>query len=287
MAGNTVAQVVGLEREKEFVFKNTFQAAEFPGGVIKTEASVAYFERFYDDWVAENYAAWQMAGNMNAVKFSFPPYPLTVVGANIYVGNGSFPLGGNFLNKPFRISVYANDGENGMPGTLIDSISVLATNYEWISVTGLNALVTGDFYVAMTQLSNSPDCVPIGVDETAPKANRSYLHNVYTGSPWVLSPYQDFMIHVYITNTVGMNEVIASDAVNTFPNPAHEYLTIENIPQFDLITVYTMAGTKVEELATKNDPVVRLDVSGFPPGLLTLHFTGKKGESCSRKFVKN
>ena len=52
----------------------------------------------------------------------------------------------------------------------------------------------------MIQGSMSPNCAPIGVDETQPKAYKSYSRNVGTGSPWVLSPYQDFMMHAVVSS---------------------------------------------------------------------------------------
>ena len=54
------------------------------------------YELLYDDGTAENYAAWQLPGNMNAVKFTPKGYPANVVGAKLFVGDGSFPAGGSY-----------------------------------------------------------------------------------------------------------------------------------------------------------------------------------------------
>lgn len=172
-----------------------------------TQATVTWcvpagpYELLYDDGTAENYAAWQLPGNMNAVKFTPKGYPASVVGGKFYVGDGSFPAGGNFLGKDFAVEVYKADGPSGMPGTKLDSTGVTVNSYGWINVTGLDAeIVAGDFYLVMVQLSTSPDCVPIGVDESLPKAYKSYSRNVGTNSPWVLSPYQDFMMHAVVSS---------------------------------------------------------------------------------------
>jgi hypothetical protein len=158
------------------------------------------YELLYDDGSAENFAAWQLPGNMNAVKFTPQGYPANVVGAKLFVGDGSFPVGGVIDGAGFGVAVY-NVGTNGMPGTMLDSVAASVTNYGWVNVTGLDATITsGDFFIVMIQGTISPDCAPIGVDETAPKAYKSYSRNVVNNSPWVLSPYQDFMMHAVVAS---------------------------------------------------------------------------------------
>ncbi len=171
------------------------------------------YELLYDDGTAENFAAWQVPGNMNAVKFTAKGYPAKVVGGKFFVGDGSFPAGGNFMGKQFAVEVYKADGASGMPGTRVDSTGVTVNSYGWINVAGLNATIaSGDFYLVMVQLSLSPDCVPIGVDESLPKAYKSYSRNISTSSPWVLSPYQDFMMHAVVSGPMADDD----NAVATF-----------------------------------------------------------------------
>ena len=160
------------------------------------------YELLYDDGTAENFAAWQLPGNMNAVKFTPKGYPAKVVGGKFFVGDGSFPVGGNFMGKKFRVDVYKADGTNGMPGTFVDSASVTVNSYGWINAAIPNAheIASGSFYLVMVQLSAEPNCVPIGVDESLPKAYKSYSRNVVAGSPWALSPYQDFMMHAVVSS---------------------------------------------------------------------------------------
>jgi hypothetical protein len=160
------------------------------------------YELLYDDGSAENFAAWQLPGNMNAVKYTPKGYPAKVVGGKFFVGDGSFPVGGNFMGKKFRVDVYKADGTNGMPGTFVDSASVTVNSYGWINAAIPNAheIASGSFYLVMVQLSAEPNCVPIGVDESLPKAYKSYSRNVVAGTPWVLSPYQDFMMHAVVSS---------------------------------------------------------------------------------------
>ncbi len=162
------------------------------------------YEIVYDDGVAENYIAWFFGGNMNAVKFTPAGYPADVTGGKVYVGDGTYPAGGTFLGVDFGIAVYDDNGVNGMPGTLLDSIVVTPNDFGWVEFSGLTATIEdGDFYIAMVQGGNYPDCAPIGVDETPPQKFRSYSRNLGAGAAWSVSAYQDFMIHAMVDGPQG------------------------------------------------------------------------------------
>jgi hypothetical protein len=162
------------------------------------------YEILYDDGTAENFAAWQQPGNMNAVKFTPMGYPAVVVGGKFFVGDGSFPAGGNIMGAAFGVSVKLADGPGGMPGTTVDSVEASVTNLGWVTVEGLNAVIaSGDFYLVMTQGSVAPNCAPIGVDQTQPSYYKSYSRNIVAGGAWALSPYQDLMMHAIVVGAAG------------------------------------------------------------------------------------
>jgi hypothetical protein len=248
-------------------------------------ADSGYIVYTYDDGIAENYCAWQVTGNMMAVKFILNSNAASIAGARVFVGDGSFPAGGNILNQPFLVSVYASDGLNGLPGTLIDSISATVTNYGWVKITGLNAFVTADFYISITQLSNSPDCIPIGVDETAPKVSQSYARNVINGNPWVLSPYQDLMINALINTNVGLDEPQASEEVKIYPNPANESVKIEFSEPMKTITLKNSSGQIVLSQNINNQPAFFINTSSMLSGIYFISFDTANGDSLTRKLV--
>lgn len=252
---------------------------------LSKQLSDNYITFTYTDGTAENYCAWLLAGNMNAVKFSLSTYPASIVGASIYVGGGSFPVGGSILNQPFRVSVYDSDGENGLPGTLIDSISAVVTNYEWVFITGLHALVTRDVYIAITQLSGAPDCIPIGVDETLPKVNQSYSRNVLTGSPWVLSPYQDLMINVLISTNVGLDDPKAPKLISLSPNPANETVTLEFPAEMESLLIMNANGQNIFKTDLINQSTIYINTSHYLSGIYYIRFIDAKGDSFIRKLV--
>jgi len=248
-------------------------------------ADSGYIVYTYDDGIAESYSSWQVAGNMMAVKFILNSNAASIVGARVFVGDGSFPVGGNILNQPFLVSVYASDGENGFPGTLIDSVSATVTNYGWVTVKGLNAFVTADFFIAITQLTNAPDCIPIGVDETAPKVSQSYAGNVVNGNPWVLSPYQDLMINALISTNVGWDEPQASEEVKMYPNPASETVKIEFTTPMKTITLKNASGQILLSQNITNQPAFFIYTSSMISGIYFISFDTSNGDSLTRKLV--
>jgi len=266
--------IAGLDQNSVPFSKNTCRTA-----------SDDYFIYSYDDGVAENYCAWQLAGNMNAVKFILHSASASIVGARVYVGNGSYPAGGEILNQPFLVSVYANDGENELPGTLLDSVSSTVTNYEWVTVTGLQALVTNDFYIAITQLSNAPDCIPVGVDETLPKYNQSYSRNVLMGNPWALSPYQDMMINALLSTNVGLDDTQISNRVKISPNPADEIVRLEFPPEINSISVVNTTGQTIYKTDITNQSILTMNTSIFLQGIYYIIFTSDKGNFLNTKLV--
>jgi hypothetical protein len=161
-------------------------------------------EMIFDDGTAENYTAWQFAGNKYAVKFTPQGYPAKISGAKFMIGDGPY---GVTVGTPFQVLVCKADAE-GLPGETIDSVPAMVNNLGWMTVNGLNATITsGDFFIVMEQGSPSPNCAYLGVDETLPLVNRSYSRNEINGEEWQLSAYQDFIIRPIVScpDTSGYN----------------------------------------------------------------------------------
>ncbi|MBK6344597.1 MAG: carboxypeptidase regulatory-like domain-containing protein [Bacteroidales bacterium] len=177
------------------------------------------YEALYDDGTAENYAAWALPGNVNAVKFTPAGYPAHIYGGRIFVGDGTFPNNNTgFIGTTFGAVVYAADGANGLPGTTLDSISVTVNNLGWVDFTGLDAVVaSGSFYLGMVQGAVSPNCAPVGIDQTLPTVYRSYSRNVGTGGNWGLSPYQDMMIRAFMSGPVDSDDATLASNVRRSP----------------------------------------------------------------------
>jgi hypothetical protein len=161
----------------------------------------------YDDNSAEDFVAWNNPGGVVAVKFTPAGYPARVIGGKLFVGDGMFPEGGMWLGTEMAVGVMDDDGLNGMPGTILDSVVVSVNNFGWIEFPGVfnSVFMEGNFYVVMWQLGTSPNVAPVGVDTDLPTVYRSYAKQV--GGDWSMSPYQDFMIRADVsgpTNSVTM-----------------------------------------------------------------------------------
>jgi len=153
---------------------------------------------YWDDGSGDEYTVWAVPDGETVNKVEIPVGgPAQVVGAEIYVGDGSFPAGGSFLGTDFLLVAYDNDGENGMPGTLLDSVVITVNNYDWVRCEGLNAFdEDGIFFLGMRQLLYPPNVAPMGIDNEMPIVYKSYARQPFTGQ-WLLSPYQDFMIRAF------------------------------------------------------------------------------------------
>jgi len=155
------------------------------------------YELQYDDGTAENFAAWEFAGNRNAVKFTPQGYPAKITGVKIYIGDGPY---GNAVGSTVGILVCKPDAA-GLPGQVIDSAALTVLTTGWLSITGLNATITsGDFFIVMIQNNPSPNCPYLGVDETPPTVNKSYSRDMVNGGQWELSAYQDFMMRAIVSS---------------------------------------------------------------------------------------
>ena len=155
------------------------------------------YEIIYDDGSAENYFAWIQFGGTVAVKFTPAGYPASVVGGRLYVGDGSYPEGANFIGQQMVVGIFDDDGTNGMPGTVMDSVAVTVNNYGWVEF-GLNGTTfnDGNFYIGMWQITVPPFSPPVGIDEENPVMFRSYTRQA--GGEWQSSAYNDFMIRATV-----------------------------------------------------------------------------------------
>jgi hypothetical protein len=217
------------------------------------------YEILYDDGSAEDLFVWSSAGNENAVKFTPAGYPATVIGGRVFVGDGLFPAG-SWMGTEFAIKVYDDDGTDGLPGTMLDSIGVLVSNYGWISFWGLDVtLDDGEFYISMLQLTSSPNAAPIGIDEEAPIAFRSYSR--MGGTDWSLSVYQDFMLRAFVDGP--QTDMIAEEGKTVYPpkvsyEDAQEFFSTANNTGF--VTVPgTVKGGEIRNIEGFENPSEAVD----------------------------
>ncbi len=160
--------------------------------------AVVPFEIKYDDGTHDDMLSWAIAGGESAVRFTAPFYPFTVTGGKINVGDGTFPAGADYLESDFKIYIYDDDGQDNLPGTVLDSATVVVNRYEWIKFDGINAEIdSGDFYIAMKQLYDPQHSAPVGVENKVPVAYHSYIKQPGNNN-WTESTYNDLMIRASV-----------------------------------------------------------------------------------------
>jgi hypothetical protein len=171
----------------------------------KTEAFISWYDTtnyltiIYDDDQAENATAWLESGNMNALRFTPPGYPVQVLDLEVNIFDGSYPPGGTSL-LPFQMAIYDDDGPDGLPGTELAMVNVCPEDYGWVTVNFAPEQViigSGDFYGVMIQRGDWPNCTPVAIDESNP-VYRSYSRYITVGEPWVPAGYNDFMMRALI-----------------------------------------------------------------------------------------
>lgn len=184
--------------------------------LINWQLPTGPYEIIYDDGEADDYAIWAMSGGAVAARFTPVGYPGLVLGGRIYVGDGSFPSGGNFLGSNMEISIMDDDGTNGLPGTIIDNAIISVNNYGWVDFYGSFNIEfqEGDFYITMKQLGSASNSAPIGIDTDMPTVYKSYA-KLPDSDIWSISPYQDFMIRAYVN---GPNQRMVSNNCGNIVN---------------------------------------------------------------------
>jgi type IX secretion system substrate protein len=212
-----------------------YEALYMPGWVLATvndddteclvEWTVPWgpYEVVYDDGTADDYLVFTVSGNAHAVKFTPAGYPADILGGSVFVGDGSFPIGADFMGSTFGLAIMDDDGTDGMPGTVLDTVEVTVNNYGWITISGLSAVIEeGDFYIAMFQGSTPPNAAPIGIDQSMPTVYRSYTY-IKTADLWSMSAYQDFMIRAIVAGPqTGADMVMAPEKVQP-PRPMYKH----------------------------------------------------------------
>jgi hypothetical protein len=180
------------------------------------------------------------------MKPPFTPYVLTAVKAFVAADANNFG---------YHMMVYDDDGGNGDPGTLLDSVFVAGGSFtlNTYTTTLLTAPITktsGGFYVLWYM---GGDGTALGTVTTAPISNRTYE---ILGSPLASSfaayrerETEDVMLRAVISKVVGINENEKNSLFsNLYPNPvSSDYINIDfdvtGLNVSDLtVEIYDVAG---------------------------------------------
>jgi type IX secretion system substrate protein/carboxypeptidase family protein len=225
-----VAENVNEENVAMFVIPNPVSWVIADENEAGTQCMVAWTlprglnEILYDDSEANDFVIWTTPGNAVGVCFTPKSYPATITGGRLNVGDGSFPEGSNFLGTQLAIGIMDDDGVSGLPGTILDSVVFVVSNYGWINFNDVfdNTFMEGDFYLVVWQLGDETNSAPIAADTNLPAFSNSVI--LEQGLGWSELPDKDFMIRAHVNSSYYFNNYMSDYYTN---------YTIARITDFD------------------------------------------------------
>jgi hypothetical protein len=171
---------IGYQPARSHVIERP-EAGRFPfaPGVFPTSQDTL----FYDDNIATTAWAWPDTGSGWGVKFTAPGDSVALAGALVYFYGLQWPPpGGNSA----AVRVFAADGPNGAPGTLVwanESLTIVRGAWNWVPVG--ETLPGNAFYVFYFQSGIFPYCPGVCTDAGA---------NAGDGRQWQYTPAGGFAL---------------------------------------------------------------------------------------------
>ena len=164
----------------------------------------------YSDGLADGVGLSWSGGNGGVGVYIEPPqYPAQIDGAQFFISaNASNPVG-------FSAMIYDDNGPNGGPGTLLDSVFVNPANisigsYNQVTWTNTPIWITqGGVYVAWYM---GGDGIQIGIDRTPPASARSFEILGTTWAGYRSKLVEDFMIGLLVSNAPSPTANFSIDA---------------------------------------------------------------------------
>ncbi|MFA8451588.1 MAG: carboxypeptidase regulatory-like domain-containing protein, partial [Bacteroidales bacterium] len=224
------------------------------------------YEMLYDDGTAEAHLAGKEPGSSAAVKFTPMGYPTKITGAKIFVGDGSFPKGTNFIGSQVKVSVYFPNKDTQMPDAKpVEEKIVEVNNTGWVEFNNIfdkSEIVAPNpadkdtyypefFYIVVTQIEKIGSASPVGVDLSEPKAYKSYVCH---DGVWSVSPLQDLMIRAIVEGADDSQtpKKAKPSKVSVPKVPANnDYFIVDNMPK--IANGYEMAPQVLAtQKATRN-----------------------------------
>lgn len=181
----------------------------------------------YDNGVAAATGISWNGGDGGCANYFIPPfYPCDISKVSAYIVSDANGVG-------YSMKVLDDNGINGAPGTLLDSVFIAPGTFTTgvYTTTLLNNLIridSGGFYVLWGM---GGDGVALGQDQVPPFSNRTFEVLGGTPSEYRYRDIEDLMIRTVIQRVgVGIEEETANEGIGQFyPNPATDkaYINID------------------------------------------------------------
>ena len=217
-------------------------------------------------------------GEGGGVYFIPPYYPVNISSLDFFIAGTTGTAG-------FTAKIFADDGPNNSPGSLLFTSTVPASSvliskynnvpvsYNWPNTTIQGLWGLRGIYVAWIA---GGDSIQLGTDQTMPFSNRNFE---YIGGSWATyrnNSAEDLMIRMNISNATGVQELNQTDFLlaQNYPNPCDNLTMIkfelQNSNEVQLI-VRNLIGQEMDNVNFGNQTVgnhtIKINTSRFAPGI--------------------
>lgn len=221
---------------------------------------------------------WAGGGGGAGMHFIPPFTPCTINALRAFIV-------ANTNNVGFTLYIMDDDGPNGTPLTILDSVVVPAGNVilnSWTQATLANpvTITSGGFYVAWIMGGDGIALGQNALGTLVPVSNRTYevlgpVSNPGSWSEWRSREIKDLMLNAFLdAAVVGVNESVKINSLigNIYPNPSSDkvYLSFdltEMKPSSVKVEVISIQGQLMSsEMITKNIGTLEMNISGLASG---------------------
>ncbi len=234
---------------------------------------------------------WQGGIGGCGMEFTPPFYPCKLTDVHFYIQGNPNLVG-------FYATIYDDNGNQGAPGSRLDSVYVPSGNFTapgWADVQLTTPIIinSGKFYVVWNM---DGDLLSLGQDLNLPISNNDYEVLGNTFAIYRSREFEDLMINATIDTvftTVGISENATDDFFGDFyPNPATQYAVMSfelpagnNGLSYDL---YSSTGqllySETQQQVGNGGNKLVMDISSLPSGIYSCSLRSGK-LSAIRKIV--
>ncbi|NTW32705.1 MAG: T9SS type A sorting domain-containing protein [Bacteroidetes bacterium] len=162
--------------------------------IVAIDTSMSSYELNFSDNISEDGLSWQDGAGGIAVYYAPPEYPVKVTSTKFYISS-------NMNNVKFIAKIFDDDGENGDPGTLLDSVMVqpdMIGGYTTVPTNNYVIIPSGGVYVLWEMAGLS---ITLGSDLTPPFSLRTYEYVADAWTAYRNNQKQDFLIGLVVEKT--------------------------------------------------------------------------------------
>jgi hypothetical protein len=151
-----------------------------------------------------------------------------------------------------------------------------------------NSLLGPNAYTTQTEIkldvNNFDEWVTLSYDFSVAADSVNYDQIVVQlGGEGHFVPAQFYFDNLELQGVTGIGDAPVTKSISVYPNPAADFILLEDIVNFESINIYNAGGQSVYSNEIREN---KIDVSGLEKGLYIINILTNEGEIISSKFVK-